>query len=50
MEQLSEFKKTNDYKINKGLKIRKRRSRVINPLVKKTALKLSKAGRMKRVL
>ena len=50
LEPLSEFKKTNDDKTSEGLKIRKRRSRVINPLVKKPAIKLGKAGRMKRGL
>ena len=47
LEKLSEFKKTNDDVIKKGLKIKRRRSRVVNPLVKKTGIKLSKAGRMK---
>ena len=45
-----EFKKTNDGEIKKSSKIKKRRSRIVNPLMKKTVVKLSKAGRMKRDL
>ena len=44
-----EFQKTND-EIKKSSKIKKRRSRKVNPLMKKTVVKLSQAGRMKRDL
>ena len=45
-----EFKKTNDDETKKSSKIKKRRSRIVNPLMKKNVVKLSKAGRMKRDL
>ena len=45
-----ELKTTNDDEIKKSSKIKKRRSRIVNPLMKKTVVKLSKAGRMKRDL
>ena len=44
-----EFQKTND-EIKKSSEIKKRRSRKVNPLMKKTVVKLSQAGRMKRDL
>ena len=45
-----ELKTTNDDEIKKSSKIKKRRSRIVNPLMKKNVVKLSKAGRMKRDL